>query len=605
MNRGSIVQGQRLGVDQVLDLLGLYGGGGGGGGLAVNTVHTFIDKITGAITTLLTKNGGGGGSAKQAAGGIFTVTNAYLLIQDIISQKLETLKTTKKITSEKYAERIGIFKDAKFLAALNQAIPTRTKIEDTAVETGYSQWFNTIFSIIFEGDWREGRLATIGNQAQCIRSLGLPPGTDVPNLQAEGNTICYICGKNTKGENLYTMECEHILPIMSALSHFWLVKKNRIDLPADLTRFLGLEYDWSHACCNRVKSNVDFIIKQTGRPTFIPNEPEIAKVLQQVKVYGKQNCTALPDRESIDIRARVAAIITEKINPLLSVINENIKSFNSDYGLYEVFTKLKLLAALSDEDFISSLSSETKAVQIPKTSAEKAQETRALNKNKEVLLKILNGHIANLTSRRRTVARDKSDAAKGEVVFIDATLKTLSEYIGIVGHKSTDIAVFEKIQDEAETFIEGVVTPWYKTMKGGGYEDDTWEIPESFLNTITSFLSNGGVTDYHAIIPSNDPGQISLLMVTYIQTNPAFFIPMDESFLEQLAQFIIDGVESGRYFSSPEYEEYKRSFLMNYNSSTSSEQPMPMVSVTSGGAKRTRRNKRKANKLRRKYTRRH
>jgi len=103
----------------------------------------------------------------------------------------------------------------------------------------------------------------------------------------------------------------------------------------------------------------------------------------------------------------------------------------------------------------------------------------------------------------------------------------------------------------------------------------------------------------------NDLGQISSLIVTYIQTNPAFFIPMDESFLEQLAQFILDGVESGRYFSSPEYEEYKRSLLMGSNSSTSSEKLLPMISVASGVAKRTRRNKRKANKLRRKYTRRH
>ena len=67
--------------------------------------------------------------------------------------------------------------------------------------------------------------------------------------------MCYLCGNVIHG-GPPTMECEHILPIITALSHIWLVQR---PIDANAARALEVEYGWSHECCNQIKSSYDFV----------------------------------------------------------------------------------------------------------------------------------------------------------------------------------------------------------------------------------------------------------------------------------------------------------------------------------------------------------
>ena len=78
----------------------------------------------------------------------------------------------------------------------------------------------------------------------------------VEQLQDSYKLNCYICGRKITNEN-ERMECEHILPIVTALSHWWLVKFSNKKFKDDI---ISLEYYWSHRCCNQIKSNIDWIV---------------------------------------------------------------------------------------------------------------------------------------------------------------------------------------------------------------------------------------------------------------------------------------------------------------------------------------------------------
>jgi hypothetical protein len=79
---------------------------------------------------------------------------------------------------------------------------------------------------------------------------------------------CYLCGfEMLSGEPL---ECEHRLPVFSAIFLAALAKTNPPPpghpLRASYEALMQLEYKWSHACCNKVKNNYEFI-----RPSMAGN----------------------------------------------------------------------------------------------------------------------------------------------------------------------------------------------------------------------------------------------------------------------------------------------------------------------------------------------
>ena len=82
------------------------------------------------------------------------------------------------------------------------------------------------------------------------------------------------------------MECEHILPIQATLMHWW-AYKGASD-PVQAAPDIRLEYDWSHRCCNQVKSDWVFIYYDPSTQRYIPNDRCIKYVLTIIKNKAKQ-----------------------------------------------------------------------------------------------------------------------------------------------------------------------------------------------------------------------------------------------------------------------------------------------------------------------------
>ena len=146
------------------------------------------------------------------------------------------------------------------------------------------------------------------------------------------------------------MHCEHILPILAALSHLWLVKHT------DLSRYtaaelgtLLLEYAWSHACCNYIKAEINFIRFSAERGIYVPNDTGIASVVDTIAgSRGRYDCNEVL-AGGFD-RAGAIASITDKITPILDVVNSNLEQAGTPV-VYSLYCKFKLLSAILSPDF--------------------------------------------------------------------------------------------------------------------------------------------------------------------------------------------------------------------------------------------------------------
>ena len=216
------------------------------------------------------------------------------------------------------------------------------------------------------------------------------------------NLDCYICGckiksQGTRNNQQDKMQCEHILPILTALGHWWLVKpKDRT--PQDLVKsglyspyqlsLLNLEYDWSHACCNLVKNNWEIIrFDITKKDPCQPFTEGITALLQAIweghlcESGNRPPCNASTgpanyDCDRVDMSTggcinelfdgelgsakatkkcnRQKLAIKLRLKKLTDIISQNILETN-DYQIYQLLTKFKVMAAINDENFIRAL----------------------------------------------------------------------------------------------------------------------------------------------------------------------------------------------------------------------------------------------------------
>jgi hypothetical protein len=275
-----------------------------------------------------------------------------ICLQQLIIEKLNKLKS-KNINKKQLDNRLSYFKSDVFIKNFTNMIPTRDNVNKSALETSYSAFFNDLFNVNYKG-WRDEKLSK-NNQLQCLRALSLAPSTKIVDLQEVGKITCYLCGRkilsSLKGINS-TMECEHILPVITALSHWWLVKdKNHTS--AEIQN-LAYEYDWSHRCCNQLKSNIDFIVydaSRSGRFEYKVNMEMIKYVLDKIKNDGTYDCPKIQPKK---IDPKQNENIARRIQPIIDEINANALQFNT-HSEYLLLTKYKVLSALTDDDFLQSI----------------------------------------------------------------------------------------------------------------------------------------------------------------------------------------------------------------------------------------------------------
>lgn len=109
-------------------------------------------------------------------------------------------------------------------------------------------------------------------------------------------TNCYICGLPIREEDptKTTTDCEHILPIAHAVVLLDLYKGSEKDVVSNLMK---MEYEWSHTCCNMIKSETSFIRFNEGKekknqPPFEFND----QVLHQIYNGSKnEHCSKFQD----------------------------------------------------------------------------------------------------------------------------------------------------------------------------------------------------------------------------------------------------------------------------------------------------------------------
>lgn len=155
---------------------------------------------------------------------------------------------------------------------------------------------------------------------------------------------CYICRSMlTLHHEDDPLQCEHILPMFSALSHAWFHQG-----PESLTflsdeektkmfQQLVLEYEWSHKCCNQKKSNFPFILFQKGKCQFNNKVAhDLLQTISEKSYYGDGQCGRNPryrrlqsDAMNIDNSTglgyeKTIKRLGRRVQPLIEIINENM-----------------------------------------------------------------------------------------------------------------------------------------------------------------------------------------------------------------------------------------------------------------------------------------
>ena len=304
-----------------------------------------------------------------------------IILQELIVKKLTEISTKAfKITEDKKLDRLSYFKSDHFINHFMDKLEPRDKATKSIQDSSYTNWLNTVFHVTYK-DWRINKLSKIKDQEQCRRALKYKyKSDDTPSvIQQKGDTSCYLCG-NMITKDQASMECEHVLGIITALSHWWLIKDLRKEYTKPELKDLELEYAWSHRCCNQLKSNYDFIKysfdKVTKTPRYIVDEKMIQNVLTSINME-RQKSEADSKYDCIQIGGMVKVAqsksIVERMEGMVNKINMNVNQFDT-IDEYTLFTKYKIVSALSDESFLQVLVGDGKIIAIKKTKEEIEKE---------------------------------------------------------------------------------------------------------------------------------------------------------------------------------------------------------------------------------------
>jgi len=175
-------------------------------------------------------------------------------------------------------ERLAYFTSQTFIERFMEKIPSRLRKTQSAADTSYANYFNCLFSVNFSDFWR-GSIENYSAQRQCTGAMGLKgnPGRIISTMQSRGDKQCYLCGQ-IMHSRYKRIECEHLLPILSAITNWWLVKTPQVN---DMVKTL---YEFSHRCCNQVKSNFDLII--LDKKGYRVNEKLVKDLLELIYAAG-------------------------------------------------------------------------------------------------------------------------------------------------------------------------------------------------------------------------------------------------------------------------------------------------------------------------------
>jgi hypothetical protein len=337
-----------------------------------------------------------------------------MCLQNMIKKKIAALPPTQAV-----ATRLNYFNSKDFLDNFCEKIELLTKYgKKNNLDGSYTNFFNVLFNTKFKGKYRASSLSLDKNIKQCEAVLGKSKPVKV-GLQYDDP--CYICGRDiTKGEGINKMECEHILAITTALTNWWLVRK---DNKRDNTAALYHEYKWSHKCCNQKKGNYDLIMyTPNNRNDYGVNDTlvrELLKDIQTAKNYF--DCEAIAIKGQFDVEVQV-----KSINALLQPIVKELNSIHAEFDNHDEYlllTKFKLVSALTDPTLDALITgSGTGVLSEPQKKRKKqlAQKAKEAKEEAEAKLKKSVATANNISARRnRSKTRDLLRVGGGAAVTMD------------------------------------------------------------------------------------------------------------------------------------------------------------------------------------------
>jgi len=428
-----------------------------------------------------------------------------IIIQEIAVRMLQAYANKQESNTLdakiKYTQRLSYFSSGDFITNFTVTFPTRDDGDETAVGNSYTRWFNDLFKVGFS-DWRPGYLSKLKDPAQCKTAMGFTQTKKTEDFQ-DGTRQCYLCGLMMNRGEGSTIQCEHILPVVSALSHWWLIK--RATYTDEELLWLQMEYAWSHQCCNMMKSNYDFLWYNPKAGKYDVNYVVIKSVLEDIrrgKVIpakgppppGKRyDCGEIPGLDRIVIETRTQEIANTKIKPIVNVVNRNVTKLGG-YQLYLLFIKFKVLSAITSNDFLTALMGEEAGVEIENESKKlKQAEAEAAAAKKEEERKAEAAEAAAAKKKRM------KDDSKGAIERGARTTRAMAAMIGgnpvesglylenndIVNQIATNL---EKAAENPINELNDLPVPYNPETDPLEEEPDKWIFPGTFLKYIRKRL---------------------------------------------------------------------------------------------------------------------
>ena len=283
----------------------------------------------------------------------------------LIMAELLTIKTKNifKIGAKR-GKLISYFKSEDFKQRFMTNIIDRTS-GITVSESSYTKYFDMLFNFSVktdDDDWRS-ILSPLDNQSQCIRALNIPPkGTNIAVYQDSGQAPnCYFCETKIKPDRSgqQRMECEHLLPILTALRLWDLM--HRIEKGDELdkadTEFFAMIYAWSHRCCNQIKSNYDIVAYSSVSKKYIVHVDVIQNILTEIDNprNPKYDCAKIDKITDVNT---TTTNLTKRFQKITDIINDSLeREFGNNNVLFFLFQKYKVISAISSKNFNKILNS--------------------------------------------------------------------------------------------------------------------------------------------------------------------------------------------------------------------------------------------------------
>ncbi len=464
-------------------------------GSACTTVREFENIINNKIKNKKKRSKTVGKSRKDEIN-----KEGAIILRDCIIDKLNLLIKKASGQSDKLSlrKRIEFYNSPDFINRFTEQIPTKTG----NMRTKYASYFDLLFNVVSKDTegWRN-RFNPYSDQEQCMRAKSVNKknfNTVVAIQDTPGtNTLCYLCSRKIlpRATGQKTMECEHILPVSCALSHWWLIKSPKDQtLSPDQLDVLSKEYGWSHRCCNQIKTNSEFIVYDGGKQQYVFNIKLVRTMLHDIKTSTKYDCQIANSRPPpLDINKQLINI-RRTVQPLLDQINQNLNNTSSN-DMYDLICKLKIISAMSMDSFDSVISNTTLDYDgTAKTkSAKKGQVTKQRNKEDALRDAKTEKSQAAATKAEQTSTRDQrmkerdkrqEEGVTGSVKPIAAKKSNLTRKQKTGKRRGGSAA---EQQTDTEYVIEDEVDKLLNLINSGLDEEIKSDIEEKYEDLINNY----------------------------------------------------------------------------------------------------------------------